>query len=45
MNGGSYFKAKEIFAEIIKEIENIEIHYLQLDKIKRYLDICENKYK
>lgn len=43
VNSGSYFRAKEIFTEIIKEIENTDIYYLQLDEVKRYLDICENK--
>ena len=43
MNSRSYFKAKEIFTEIIKEIENTDIYYLQLDEVNRYLDICENK--
>ena len=43
VNSESYFKAKEIFTEIIKEIENTDIYYLQLDEVNRYLDICENK--
>ncbi len=43
MNSGNYSKAKEIFNQIIKEIESIDVYYLQLDEVKNYLDICENK--
>ena len=43
MNGGNYSKAKDIFNQIIKEIESIDVYYLQLDEVKNYLDICENK--
>lgn len=43
MNSGNYSRAKDIFTKIIKEIENTNVYYLQLDEVKTYLNICESK--
>ena len=36
-----YESAKTIFTEIIEEIKNTEIYYLQLAEAQEYLSICE----
>lgn len=43
INSGNYPKAKDILTKILEEIKNTDIYYLQLDEVKTYLDICENK--